>query len=615
MFTRIPRRSPWHYDNLNVGRVAIHLPSKRSTSYWWPRRKYRVSAIISNLYQINKNYNRRGFRASRELNGFGEATGLKYIEKRAGDSLTSEDHGQTLSNIKTQSRSDSHSNKRRRTPITEEARRSCLTSKASGKSMAAISLKTLSCANKTEAEPVSDSAMDGEHSKDILISRREAERELSGLDPPFCKVLALPASAQTMGNNIKTDIDPPGAFLDKSIHERDAWNRSRHVNGYNWQQQTVHVLGLGPVGKFVAHALAALPEGPHVSLFVHYPSLADDWNDEGQLIRLHKDDKIYATTGISIESSLVLSNIRHYRTLKHSTNLIEHLVVTTEGCATIPALLAIKHRLGPTSTICLIHDGLGLIEHVNTLVFKDPNTRPNYILGSLSHKLESSHAGRFSRFSVIQRSAGKLSLSWVPHQPIQVRNTLVDGPLVRYPHGQRNNASFYSTYLMRVLTGSPELDATGYKTLEFMNSQLERLAINAVIGPLTVAFDCVNTEILNNYHALQTMKLLLSEVSKIVQSLPELRALPNAEARFGVERLEAITVSILAKTGSNRTTMLNRVRDGLKTDIDYFNGFLIARARELGVSSPMNEMMVSMVKAKTAINGRRLRYRIPFAKM
>src|SRR5438874_1470778 len=57
--------------------------------------------------------------------------------------------------------------------------------------------------------------------------------------------------------------------------------------------KTIHILGLGAVGKYIAHNLAGQPDAPLVTLLMHRPLLMQQWHDEGAAIRLLKNGKIY----------------------------------------------------------------------------------------------------------------------------------------------------------------------------------------------------------------------------------------------------------------------------------------------------------------------------------
>ncbi|KAK0112228.1 hypothetical protein ONS96_001477 [Cadophora gregata f. sp. sojae] len=378
--------------------------------------------------------------------------------------------------------------------------------------------------------------------------------------------------------------------------------------------RTIHILGLGAAGKYIAHSLAGLPFPPPITLLMHRPLMMQHWHDEGAAINVIKGGRIKTQSNFHIESSADFVREdsgqkfpgfgpRLEHTSEPPNYPIDALIVTTEAYRTVSALTAIKHRLGRSSTIFILNNGLGLVERINEKVFPDSKTRPTYILGNMSHKLESTEL----HFTLIEKNPGRLECSKFPHVSVSRRETY--GPtLTRKDFSWTAPAS----HLVGSLARTPEFStfAVGHKS--FYESQLQNLAAGAVIGPLSVAFDCTNDLLLYNYSASQAMKLLLREISRVIRSLPEMQSLPNLEQTFSARRLEAIVVSRISKTGKNYSAMLQSVRAGNKTDIDYYNGYIERRARELGIDTPRNQMMLYLVKGKSAARSRELNNYIPF---
>ena len=97
------------------------------------------------------------------------------------------------------------------------------------------------------------------------------------------------------------------------------------------------------------------------------------------------------------------------------------------------------------------------------------------------------------------------------------------------------------------------------------------------------------------------MRLLLAEISLVIRSLPELQNVPNVQSRFDPGRLELYAVQVVSATPENLSSMLQDVRAGKETEIDYINGYIIRRGEELGIRCIMNYMLMHMLKAKHQI--------------
>ncbi|KAH7381758.1 ketopantoate reductase PanE/ApbA C terminal-domain-containing protein [Cadophora sp. MPI-SDFR-AT-0126] len=378
--------------------------------------------------------------------------------------------------------------------------------------------------------------------------------------------------------------------------------------------RTIHVLGLGAAGKYIAHSLASLPFAPPITLLMHRPLMMQQWHDEGAAIHVIRGGEIKTQSNFHIESSahFIREDPRQRfpgfgPKLEHSSEPpnypIDALIVTTEAYRTVSALMAIRHRLGRGSAIFILNNGLGLAERLNEKVFPDSNTRPTYILGNMSHKLESTER----HFTLIERNPGRLECSKFP-QVSMTRKASYAPTLTRKDFSWTAPAS----YLVGTLARTPEFRTVTLGHKSFYQSQFQNLAAGAVIGPLSVAFDCTNDLLLYNYSASQAMKLLLREISLVIRSLPELQSLPDLNETFGVKRLEAIIVSKLAKSGRNLSAMLQSTRAGNRTNIDYYNGYIERRAKEVGIDTPRNQMMLLLVKGKSAAKSRELNSYIPF---
>lgn len=364
----------------------------------------------------------------------------------------------------------------------------------------------------------------------------------------------------------------------------------------------IHILGTGKDGKFVAHSLAAMGGRPPITLLLHRPLLIQQWYEEGQVLEFLKDGKPEIQIGFDVEDTR-LSQAEHAqgRMLSAKSVLssqggwtIDQLIVTTPAPVTSQALYHIKDRLHPTTTICFLQNGMGLIDEVNHRLFPNTATRPRYIEGMTSHGLQN-HPSR--TFTAAQYRRGDIFLA------------SQDGDLA-LPTALPTIDSTRS--LLRTLTRSPILNAKGTSPTELLVLKLERLAVEAVIGPLSVMFDCKNGDLLSNYMVTQLLREILREISLVVSALPELRDFPQLKSRFEPERLERMFFHVASKTSGQLSDMVQSVRKGERSEIGYFTGYILKRASQLGIECPSNTLMIRMVKAKTAMKSREANHYVPF---
>ncbi len=254
---------------------------------------------------------------------------------------------------------------------------------------------------------------------------------------------------------------------------------------------------------------------------------------------------------------------------------------------TVRAVQAVAHRLTHESTILFLQNGMGIIDEVNDEVFPDEKYRPTYIIGVVSHGLYSTR-----NFSVIHAGEGTIALGVMPRMPMTER---------KQPEYLTQLAAS-ARYLLRTMTRTPVFVAVGFPPTDLLQQQLDKLAVNCILNPLTALMDCKNGALLSNFSLARVMRLLLAEISLVIKNLPELKNVPNVNVRFDPLRLERLVVSIANSTTGNTSSMLQDLRVGKLTEIDYINGYIVKRGEEMGVHCVMNYMLVHMIKGKRKIS-------------
>lgn len=264
-------------------------------------------------------------------------------------------------------------------------------------------------------------------------------------------------------------------------------------------------------------------------------------------------------------------------------SIIYHLIVTVKAPHTVRAIQKLAHRLTQESTILFLQNGMGIIDDVNENLFPDEEYRPNYMIGVLSHGVYPRRA-----FDVVHAGEGTIALGLMPRLSLDKSTERMR--LDKLPASAR--------YLLRTMTRTPVFVAVGFAPTELLQLQLDKLAVNAIVNPLTAVLDCKNGQLLKNFHFTRVMRLLLAEISIVIRSLPELRNVPNVNMRFDTVRLEALVISIANRTADNKSSMLQDVRAGRQTEIDYINGYIVKRGEEMGIHCVANYMMMHLVQGR-----------------
>ena len=263
--------------------------------------------------------------------------------------------------------------------------------------------------------------------------------------------------------------------------------------------------------------------------------------------------------------------------------IIYHLIVSVKAPHTVKAIQAVAHRLTHDSSILFLQNGMGMVDEVNEKLFPDEKYRPTYIVGVVSHGLYLNRP-----FSVVHAGEGTIALGVLPRVPM--------GEIIQLEG--LNQLSTSARYLMRSMTRTAVFVAVGFPPTDLLQQQLDKLAVSCIINPLTAILDCKNGALLYNFYFSRVIRLLLAEISLVIKSLPELKNVPNVNTRFDTLRLERLVSSIANTTAENYSSMVQDIRSGRFTEIDYINGYIVKRGEEMGIHCVMNYMLMHMVKGK-----------------
>ncbi|EEP75632.1 2-dehydropantoate 2-reductase [Uncinocarpus reesii 1704] len=391
----------------------------------------------------------------------------------------------------------------------------------------------------------------------------------------------------------------------------------------------IHILGTGNIGSFIAHSLAALPNRPPMTLLLHKLEHYFAWHKHGKRLTLVKNGIAEPRGGFDVnvlrdgvwyepyrsaefESSQggnarpISPRWADEQFLDVNNERIDNLILAVKATQVEQALKSVAHRLTPKSAIVFIQNGMGIREEVNEKIFPDPATRPNYIQGITSHGLYYTKAYHITHAGV-GTSAFSIVYPERPQPPVDESRNVNLGE----KFSDRDYWAISSIYLTNTLIRSPELTAIRINKNEMLQFQLEKLAINCVINPLTALNDCKNGDLLYNYNLSRVQRLLLIEISTVIRALPELQGIPGVTARFAPERLRTLAVNVMHKTAENTSSMLQDMNIGKETEIEYINGYIVRRGEELGIKCALNYMLVQMVLAKTRMLSRKMQGHVP----
>ena len=170
--------------------------------------------------------------------------------------------------------------------------------------------------------------------------------------------------------------------------------------------------------------------------------------------------------------------------------------------------------------------------------------------------------------------------------------------------------------LLDTFEDSPALSGVAKPMQLLLYHKLQRLAIDSVIGCLSVALDCKILDLRYNYWVTGNLREMLKEICAVVHKMPELSSMaPHAMQTFSVDNLEKLAAELCNQMQQDAVhPMAKLVANGRRTDIQFRTGYFVEFGKKFNVPTPVCLSMSRLVKAKQAMNQKRLQNWVPFDK-
>jgi 2-dehydropantoate 2-reductase len=319
----------------------------------------------------------------------------------------------------------------------------------------------------------------------------------------------------------------------------------------------IHILGVGNVGTFVAHALRALlPPSPAITL----------------LLRAHAQ-AAFREAGYKIVVTDVASGLSQQQTGfrvidpadASTTSEIQNLIVATKGYQTRASLAPIMHRLSPKSTVLLLQNGIPDFEKL----FPDEATRPRVLAGVVTHGVHSTE-----RFRITLAARGELKFGAIDGIGIHTDQDLAKELLLK------------ESWLARTM------ERAGGQILapkELLAAQMRKLAVNAAINPLSAIYKVQNGVLFETPEAVEVMRGVVEEVAKVGQKM-------GLDGDFGEQALWEYVEEVGELVKLNYSSMYQDLRAKRQTEVDDINGWVVEKGRGLGVDTTLNSQLAERVR-------------------
>jgi 2-dehydropantoate 2-reductase len=120
-------------------------------------------------------------------------------------------------------------------------------------------------------------------------------------------------------------------------------------------------------------------------------------------------------------------------------------------------------------------------------------------------------------------------------------------------------------------------------------AQWQKLAVNAVINPLTALYDVSNGALLTSAEPSALIAPLCIEIARVAAA---------EGLTLDADSISQDVYRVCQLTSANISSMLQDTRQGRDTELDYINGYLQRRAAEHRIEMPLNLQLIDRLKAQ-----------------
>ncbi|KZT30810.1 hypothetical protein NEOLEDRAFT_1153260 [Neolentinus lepideus HHB14362 ss-1] len=413
-----------------------------------------------------------------------------------------------------------------------------------------------------------------------------------------------------------------------------------------------HVVGLGSIGTLLAFHLRRGLDPKHVIHLVHKTNgLAETARLEGGHIGVEYNGVYLSETGFKHEgfepaSRIYRDTVRQGRAIRSAkasgeeklgiaqmpeilqSTQIESLFVTTKAHAVYHVIEGLLPRLSPRCTIVLGVNGMGVYEGLVSTFFRNPETRPHFILMSNTHGAWLKRPGR-----AIHSGLGTMQFGIVPDpRGRDFEASMHSGGLLSLPHSRRcnlndialpNNDPHGTEYVSLRNTITAFLSMKDLHTEWLPMSELQlamrrKLVANAVINPLTALMNCRNGELFRTEESIRILRRVCKEAERVfsvdIRSQPRGFETPEDPAPQGDPVPPSLQsaglirncLNVAKQTAHNFSSMLLDIQHGRQTEIDYINGYLVKLGSHHRVKMGTTSMLASLIKMRGTVPSRPL---------
>lgn len=120
-----------------------------------------------------------------------------------------------------------------------------------------------------------------------------------------------------------------------------------------------------------------------------------------------------------------------------------------------------------------------------------------------------------------------------------------------------------------------------------------KIIYNSALNSLGAILEVSYGELAANEHSQVLMNGIISEIFQVLEAMGQETLWPDAKAY-----IKDFYAQMVPSTAAHHASMLQDIQRGRKTEIDALNGSVVDLGKNFGVSTPVNEVITTLVKAK-----------------
>ena len=303
----------------------------------------------------------------------------------------------------------------------------------------------------------------------------------------------------------------------------------------------VLVVGGGNVGVLLTYAL--INSGVKLSVYtvIRNP----------QYLRLLREEGVNI---VSSDGSLLRINGSHFISYEdlRKLDLFDLIVVTTKAYDSLEAIKEVKDYLSNEGILITCQNGLRSYEEALNML--GPEKVANIVLNHGVYRV------------------GPQEFKWIGGSTSYLGSK-----------GVSREALTSIASLLEILSIQVVDDIEPYRWL--------KLAVNAAINPLTSLYEVKNKFVVTDKNLFRIATMIVSEAQRVAE-------------KYGIKMPRdpiKELIRVAETTGENYSSMLQDIIQGKRTEIDYINGEIVMRGGEVGVPTPVNEVLWLMIKYKESL--------------